>query len=311
MRPSSKFVWTSYLLAFALVHATAHAQGLGGAFASVDLTCDAAVLDPDSYALTLQAQADIVTGQRSSWWDGFRVGKHAADLANLNASAKGAAELALRLDRRNLLAHSILARQYVVLGEDGEIADRFWRAVLDRGGEVVWTATLYDVDARAYFVAAFGRDALRIFRYGELAGPYDTSMGMPKLVGADRERFWRAWGGCIDPAATPEAVISWADVHEIKAGNWVLYFKLSKPVTIRSDRGKRKTVREIKVNLHGATGTVEVLASRDVSDPSKVSVRPMGIGPLGYQQRVRYTLVKHVDPAGRIRLPKASRSAGW
>jgi hypothetical protein len=26
---------------------------------------------------------------------------------------------------------------------------------------------------------------------------------------------------------------------------------------------------------------------------------------------VRYTLVQFVDPAGRIRLPKASRSAGW
>jgi hypothetical protein len=37
----------------------------------------------------------------------------------------------------------------------------------------------------------------------------------------------------------------------------------------------------------------------------------MGIGPLDYQQRIRYTLVKFVDPAGRIKLPKASRSAGW
>jgi hypothetical protein len=299
------------MVAFALVHITAHAQGLGPVVAAADLTCDATLLDSDSYALTVQAQADIVTGQRSSWWDGFLVGKHAADLADLNASSKDAAEHALRLDRRNLLAHAILARQYVVVGEDGEMADRLWRAVLDHGGEVVWTATLYDVDARSYFIAAFGPGALRIFRYGELAGPFETSMGMPKFVGAERERFWRAWGGCIDPSATPEAVIPWADVHEIKAGNWVLYFKMTKPVTIRSDRGKRRTVREIKMNLHGATGTVEVLTTRDVSDPSKVSVRPMGIGPLGYQQRVRHTLVKHVDPAGRIKLPKASRSAGW
>jgi hypothetical protein len=37
----------------------------------------------------------------------------------------------------------------------------------------------------------------------------------------------------------------------------------------------------------------------------------MGIGPLDYQQRIRDTLVKFVDPAGRIKLPKASRSAGW
>jgi hypothetical protein len=68
------------------------------------------------------------------------------------------------------------------------------------------------------------------------------------------------------------------------------------------------------VNLHGATGTLEVHVTRDALEPWnpwKASVRPMGIGPLGYQQRVRYTLVKFVDPAGRIRLPKASRSAGW
>jgi hypothetical protein len=37
----------------------------------------------------------------------------------------------------------------------------------------------------------------------------------------------------------------------------------------------------------------------------------VGIGPLDFQQRVRFTIVKHVDPDGRIKLPKASRSAGW
>ena len=35
------------------------------------------------------------------------------------------------------------------------------------------------------------------------------------------------------------------------------------------------------------------------------------MGPLAYQERVRYTLVKFVDPARRIALPKASKSAGW
>jgi hypothetical protein len=35
------------------------------------------------------------------------------------------------------------------------------------------------------------------------------------------------------------------------------------------------------------------------------------MGPFDYNQRVRYTIAKHVDPSGRIKLPKASRSAGW
>jgi hypothetical protein len=106
-------------------------------------------------------------------------------------------------------------------------------------------------------------------------------------------------------------VIPWGDIYEIEAGNWVLYFKLNNRVTIVSDRAKRKTLSEIKVNLHGAIGTLETRTTRDPIDPWKVEVRTMGIGPLAYQQRVRYTLVKFVDAAGRIKLPKASRSAGW
>jgi hypothetical protein len=52
----------------------------------------------------------------------------------------------LRLDDRNLLAHATLARQCAVVGED---ADRAWRTVFDNAGAVVWTATLYDVDAKS------------------------------------------------------------------------------------------------------------------------------------------------------------------
>jgi hypothetical protein len=160
-------------------------------------------------------------------------------------------------------------------------------------------------------VVAFDRAAVRVYRYGELAGAFETHLGVPRFVGEDRERFWRALGGCIDPAARPEAVIPWSDIHEIKAGHWVLYFKFTNRVTIASDRGKKKTLSELKVNLHGAIGTLEVHTTRDPIDPSKIEVRTMGIGPLAYQQRVRYTLVKFVDPAHRIKLPRASRSAGW
>jgi hypothetical protein len=221
----------------------------------------------------------------------------------------GAAEHALKLDSRNMLAHGILARQYVLAGEDARYADRSWQTVLDNGGAVTWTATLHDVDDKSYFVVAFDRDSLRIYRYGELAGPYDEEMGLPKFVGPERERFYRALGGCIDPAARAEAVVPWSQVREITAGHWVLWFQLAEKVTIVSDNGNRHTADEIKVNLHGAGGHVEVLTSRD--SRGVVSVRPMGIGPLDFQQRVRHTLVKHVDPDGLIKLPEASRAAGW
>jgi hypothetical protein len=274
-------------------------------------TCDPRALDADSYALTTRGIAEVVLEERTSWWDGFIIGRHAEALSDLNFSATSVAEHALALDDRNLLAHGILARQYVILGEDAERADEAWRAVLDHGGAVAWTATLYDVDAKSYFVLAFDRAALRIYRYGELAGPFEKRMGVPRFVGADRERFWRALGGCIDADARPEAVIPWSDVREIKGGNWVIWFKLNQGISIASDNGRRKTLDEIKVNLHGATGTVDLYVTRDTRDPAHASVRGVGMGPFDYNQRVRYTIAKHVDPSGRIKLPKASRSAGW
>jgi hypothetical protein len=310
-----KHVWTATLLLLIALPAAAEPRKPWNATAAGAPTCDAHAIDPDSYALTTRAQARIVNQYRGgSWWERFSVDEAAWDLYDLNSSATYAAERARSLDPRNLMAHSLLARQYVVVGQDASLADQAWRTALDNGGAIVWTATLYDVDAKSYFVMAFDREAIRIYRYGELAGPFTTHLGLPQFVGEDHERFWRAMGGCIDPSARAEAVIPWSDVREIKAGNWVLYFKLTNRVTVASDRGKKKTLDEIKVNLHGAIGTIESLVRLDPIEPwnpYKTSVRTMGIGPLAYQQRVRFTLVKFVDPAGRIKLPKASRSAGW
>lgn len=308
-----KVVWTGILIVCAAAPAASQFRKPqeSRTAASSSPTCDAAQIDPDSYALTTRAQAAIVTQDRLDWWDGFNVGNAFDALQELNSSSTWAAERALELDPHNLLAHGVLARQYVVMGEDARRAEDEWRTTLDHGGAVVWTATLYDVDTKSYFVMAFDREALRVYRFGELAGRFDTHLGMPKFPGGDRERLWRAWGGCIDAAARPEAVVPWADVREIKAGNWVLYFKLLHKIRITSDRGKKSDLDEIKVNLHGASGSIEVHTTRDPLDPWKVNVRTMGIGPLAYQERVRRTLVAFVDPDKRIILPKASRSAGW
>jgi hypothetical protein len=273
-----KFVWMSVVFYAAVADAA-------------PITCNAADIDPLSYELTTAGVARL---------DDFR--------------STAPAERALLLDSGNLLAHGHLARQYLIAGEDASYTEASWRAVLNNGGAVVWTATLYDVDAKSFFLMAFDREALRIYRYGELAGAYETRLGVPEIVGQDRERFWRALGGCLDPLARPEAVIPWSQVREIKSGNWVHYFKLTAPVVVTSDRGKRKTLSEIKVNLHGGTGTVEYLVTRDALEPwnpYRANVRGIGMGPLPYQERVRHTLVKFVDPAGRIALPKASKSAGW
>jgi hypothetical protein len=96
-------------------------------------------------------------------------------------------------------------------------------------------------------------------------------------------------------------------VREIKAGNWVLWLKLDEPVTIASDRtGKAKTLREIKVNLHGRTGSLEVY--KPVGE-NHLAMR--GRGPAEYQDLVRRTLVEFVDPEKRIALPPIKPGVGW
>jgi hypothetical protein len=288
--------------------ASAQSRPASAAATTEKLTCDASQINPDSYALTTRVMAQITTEDHLAWWEAFSLVKSVSDLKDRNWSALYAAERAAELDPHNLLAHGVLAKQDVVLGIDAARSQEEWRAVLDNGGAVVWTGTLYDVDIKSFFVLAFDRRALRVYRLGEIAGPFEKHLGMPKFPGPERERLWRAWAGCIDPAARPEATIPWSDVSEIKAGNWVLYFKLARKVTIASDNGKHADLNEIKVNLHGGTPTLE---ARDPVDPWKMDVRVVGVGPLAFQERVRRTLVALVDPERRIALPKASRSAGW
>lgn len=275
--------------------------------AAAELTCDRAALDPRSYRLATEVQARIVTEDRYDWTDAFEVGRHELALADLNESATRAAEKAADLDPRNQLAAGVLARQYVVQ-DDPERARSAWDAVLRAGGVVAWTATLYDVDARTYFVMTFGGDALRVYRFAQLVGTVDRGFyGIPRFPGPRNERFWRAMGGCVDPAVEPDAVVPWSDVLEIKAGNWVLWFKLTRPVEISSDRsGKSRQLREIKVALHGRTGTVEAY---DPVGEQEFALR--GRGPAGYQDLVRRTLVQFVDPGKRIRLPPLKPGAGW
>lgn len=271
------------------------------------LTCDPAQIDPRSYRLTTRAQAMNLLKPRHSWWDSFDLGKFAEDSWDLHDVAARLAERAADLDPRNQMAHGQLARVYLVLDQQ-EPAERAWRRVMDAGAPVVWTATLYDVDARTYFVMAFDRAAIRIYRFDQVARSVRRGTGgVPEFPPADNEAFYAALGGCLDPRLTPQATIPWSEVREIKAGNWVLWFKLARPITVSSDRTqKAKTLEEIKVNLHGRAGELEVY--KPVGD-DKPGIR--GRGPAGYQDLVRRTMVKFVDPDQRIALPPVKPGAGW
>jgi hypothetical protein len=270
-------------------------------------TCRPERIDAASYQLTTRAVAMAVTEPRHSWWDSFDLGKHEYDLHDLNLAVTRVAERALEIDASNLLAHQILARQYLVLGEP-ELAEAAWRTVFAAGGAVAWTATLYDVDARTYFLVAFDARGIRVYRFEQVVERLKRGFySIPEFPGPADERFWASAAGCVPSEIAPDAEVPWSSVREIKAGNWVLWFKLDEPVRIASDRtGKRKTLDEIKLNLHGRTGSLEVY-----KPTGEYHLAMRGRGPADYQDMVRRTLVQFVDPEKRMALPPVKPGVGW
>jgi hypothetical protein len=282
------------------------------------LTCDRNEIDPESYELATIGQARALLTDRSDFWDAFRINRHIAALRELNLDTQELAERALARDPRNMMAHSILARQYTVLGWDRAAIDA-WSRVSRNGGVVVWTATLYDVDYKSYFLMAFGRDAVRIYRMGQFTGPIDRTSGYAKFPGPTDIAFYEAAAGCPMPSLVPAATIRWTEVEELRSGNWVLWFRLTRPVTIASDRDKKATLREIKVNLHGETGEVHILAERnpdydpqwDDDSSAFKNVRGIGLGPWEYNRRVRDMILQFAEPHNHIKRTSSGRGAGW
>jgi hypothetical protein len=282
------------------------------------LTCDRRTLDAESYEMATIGEARTLLSDRTDFWDAFRINDHITTLRDLNLDVREMAERALERDRRNMMAQSILARQYTILGWERPAADA-WTRVVDAGGVVVWTATLYDVDYKSYFLMAFGRDAVRIYRMGQFTGPIERHLGYATFPPATDVAFYEAAGGCPDPSIAPVATIPWSDVRELRSGNWVLWFKLTKPVAVSSDRGSTKRLREIKVNLHGETGEVKILAEpnpefdpdRDEQGEAYRNVRGIGLGPWDYNRRMRDMILRFAEPAAHIKRTSAGRGAGW
>ena len=316
LAPRSRSTLCLCVLSFLVMPAVAKWEDLPAP--PVPLTCERDAIDRDSYDMATLGQAQALLTDRTDFWDAFRINRHIAALRDLNLDAQELAERALRADPRNLMAHSILARQYTILGSE-RAAIESWTRVIDSGGAVVWTATLFDVDYKSYFLAAFGRHAVRIYRMEQFTGPIDRKLGYAKFPDASERRFYEATAGCPDPSVDPVATIAWTDVKELRSGNWVLWFKLAKPVTIVSDRGKKKSLREIKVNLHGATGEVKFLAEPnpdfdpDLDDESEAwkNVRGIGLGPWDYNRRVRDMILRFAEPQNHIKRSSAGKGAGW
>lgn len=179
-------------------------------------------------------------------------------------------------------------RSTVSAGVDAAEARAAWNHVLDCGGSIAWPATLYNVDGRARFVFTFDRDALRVYR---------------------------------PESEQPEAIVPWTDVREIEAGNWVIWFRLRRPVEITSERGRHKRVKELKVFLHGGDGgdltyyyNLEYVGRHWFWGTPVYEVknlRGVAVGPTDYQRRVQGFLAEMFDPDHRIVLKRKGRGAGW
>jgi hypothetical protein len=181
-----------------------------------------------------------------------------------------------------------LGRDNLVAAVGADEARRSWTRVLDCGGVIAWPATLYSVDARSTFVFTFARDAIRVHRA---------------------------------ESAVPEAVVPWSNVREMESGNWVIWFRLAKPVEIGSDRGKHKKVKELKVFLHGGDGgdltyyyNLEYVGRHWFWGTPLYEVenlRGIAVGPTEYQRRVMGFLAETFDPEHHIVLKRKGRGAGW
>ena len=196
------------------------------------------------------------------------------------------------------------ARSNIIAAADGAAAINAWRYVLASGGAIGWSATEYNVDARSTFVFAFSRDALRVYRAGAFGANTDSAMG-----------------GCIDPSILPEAIIPWTKVQEIEAGNWVLWFRLTEPVTIRSDGGKVKRVDELKAYFHGAGGG-DLTFYYNIEREGRIpfwnvdvyrieNLRGIAVGPTDFQRRLQFVISRAVDVDERIAMKRKARGAGW
>ncbi|HVL66270.1 MAG TPA: hypothetical protein VM364_03285 [Vicinamibacterales bacterium] len=290
--------WFTHLLAVAI--AVSPLLGQDAPSQPVAATCDPAAIDADSYKLTTEAQSYNALRPREPWWERYGVWKSPREIGDPNEGSTALAEEARRLDDRNLLAHGYLARQYVVLAIDARKAEDAWRRTLAGGGAVTWTATLLEIDPRSFFVVAFDGRGIRLYRFGQLISPLRTHFGVPEFPDPERVEFWRALGGCLPTDVAPEAEIGWGDVRSIDVAGSALRLRLSRKVTVSSDREITRTLDRFHLHLHGQPGDVDFRFAFAGWRRPAFWGRPGGVVQTAYEQRVKQMLVTFFDREGRF-----------
>ena len=110
-------------------------------------------------------------------------------------------------------------------------------------------------------------------------------------------------------------------MREIEAGNWVVWFRLREPVAIRSDRGDRERVNELKAYFHGAGGG-DLTFYYNLEHEGRIpfwnvdvyrveNLRGIAVGPTDFQRRLQFVIASAIDPDKRIAMKRKGRGAGW
>jgi hypothetical protein len=82
------------------------------------------------------------------------------------------------------------------------------------------------------------------------------------------------------------------------------------PVRVTSDRGKSRSLRELKMNLHGETGDLTFYYNVGWYGEAE-NLGGVAVGPADFQRRVQHVLATMFDPTRRIKLTQKARGAGW
>ncbi len=281
-------------------------SGLGLASEKVSLTSDEALINSESYRLSVQDQALIWAKESFPRFIVWPTQAFDIQLKKSIASLR-AAEEAVRLDERNAYAHALLARYYLVPADTSDSARQHWKVAFDHDIGISFPSMYYDVDTKRLFMSHIRKDGIYIYRYGQFG--VDT---MKELPDETNTLYWQAHAGHIPKDLEPAAIIYWDDVEEIKTGNWVQWIKLKEKVTLRSDRGKEKSLDKIKVALLGGVGKFDWHLDWWDLAHGKINIRTHTYGPADYNARLRAVILELVDPEHRIKAPKAPKPGpGW
>ena len=190
------------------------------------LSCAKAALQSASFELSTRGVALAASAPHEPFWEEWKIDGPGRPLTTADEAVAFAAQRAIELDSANAIAHSVLARELLILGQ-AAVAEGVWRHVFEGGGSVSWPVRVANLGNREGIVA-FSPVGLRLY----------PAAARKDRVPAVGDPFWLASGGCVEGIVNATTAISWDLVREIRSDRGSLSFQLREPVSLLSVKGK-------------------------------------------------------------------------